>query len=122
MRLAPALLFAAATAAVAVGQGGRSRPASPDSARASRPSPGFQYQGTASCAASACHHGNGPQGERGSEYTTWAGHDRHAQAYTVLLGPESRQIYRNLGPAAAAKYKAPHENPLCLNCHVLPNV
>jgi hypothetical protein len=79
--------------------------------------PTFQYQGVASCASVACHHGNGPSGTKGSEYTTWIGHnDSHARAYTVLFDPRSLLIVKNLKQAPA------HKNRLCLSCHVNPDV
>ena len=56
----------------------------------------LQYQGTASCATASCHHGNGPRGSKGSEYTTWAVHDPHTRAYADLLAPRSRRMVRHL--------------------------
>jgi hypothetical protein len=79
-----------------------------------RPTP-QQWLGAVSCASAGCHNANGLLGERGSEYTTWITHDRHARAYEVLFNAESRNIVKHLFRAEA---KAPHETNLCLNCHV----
>lgn len=75
----------------------------------------LEGQGVASCASTACHHGNGPKGAWRSEYTTWVTHDPHARAYALLFETASRKIITNLnGPNA----KPATENPLCLSCHV----
>jgi hypothetical protein len=84
----------------------------------------LQYQGVASCASVACHHGNGPRGTKGSEYTTWIGHrDPHSRAYTVLFDKQSLMIQKNLAPLLkeSERGKPPHELSLCLNCHVHPD-
>jgi hypothetical protein len=75
-----------------------------------------RWQGVASCAAAACHHGNGPKGSAGSEYTTWAHYDPHARAYAALLLERSRNIAKHLG-----RGKPAHQDSLCLNCHVQPD-
>src|SRR4051812_13662241 len=64
--------------------------------RSAHPRPAL---GVSSCAASACHHGNGPAGQVGSEYTTWASSDPHARAYLVLFDERSRAIQDNLNRA-----------------------
>lgn len=69
--------------------------------------------GVASCSAAACHNAGGIQGSARNEYGTWASHDRHAQAYSVLFDERSRRIQNNLDPKLNA-----HENTLCLKCHV----
>jgi hypothetical protein len=74
-----------------------------------------RWQGVASCAAAACHHGNGLRGSIGSEYTTWANYDPHARAYAALLLERSRTIVKNLG-----RGKPAHQDSLCLNCHAQP--
>lgn len=85
--------------------------------------PTFQYQGVASCTSVACHHRNGPPGTKGSEYTTWIGHnDPHARAYTVLFDPRSLLIEKNLKGLDELKQAQPHKNFLCLRCHVNPDV
>jgi hypothetical protein len=73
------------------------------------------WVGIASCAAAGCHHGNGPKGTLGSEYTTWIMHDPHARAYESLLNPQSQRIIDNL----RCKNPAP-KHDRCLSCHVGP--
>jgi hypothetical protein len=83
----------------------------------------FQYQGVASCTSVACHHGNGPKGSKGSEYTTWIAHnDPHARAYTVLFDQQSLTIEKNLKGLKELRQAQPHKNVLCLNCHVHPDL
>ncbi len=77
----------------------------------------FRLQGTASCAAAACHNGNGPRGALRSEYTTWAAYDPHARAFEALLDDRSRTITANLRKQDE-KTPPAEENALCLNCHV----
>jgi hypothetical protein len=72
-----------------------------------------ELQGVASCAAAACHHGNGPKGAWRSEYTTWINYDPHANAYETLHSDKSSQIMDHLHE----KTPAP-KNERCLNCHV----
>jgi hypothetical protein len=84
------------------------------------PKAALQYQGTASCAAAACHHGNGPPGSKGSEYTTWALQDPHARAYAVLSDERSRRMLASLKRLPDAGAARPQAEGLCLNCHVLP--
>jgi hypothetical protein len=80
-----------------------------------------QLQGVGSCAAAACHNANGPRASKGSEYTTWATHDPHANAYVILFNPQSLQIQKNLIHAELAKEGTlAHENALCLGCHAEP--
>jgi hypothetical protein len=105
------------------GRGGSSSLARQEEAPSPKPLPDFaasstfQYQGVASCASVACHHGNGPKGTKGSEYTTWIAHnDPHARAYRVLFDRRSLLIEKNLNSPAK-----PHEDHLCLSCHVNPD-
>jgi Cytochrome c554 and c-prime len=91
----------------------------PPAASGIRPAPTFRVQGVGSCAAAGCHNANGPAGSEGSEYSTWAGRDKHARAYEVLREPRSVDMVRKLGWAKA------HEEPRCLACHAttgLPSV
>jgi hypothetical protein len=127
MRQISPLLAVVAMALIAatLGRGGvsslaRQEEAPPPTPLLSAPtSPGFQYQGVASCASVACHHGNGPAGTKGSEYTTWiAQKDPHSRAYTVLFDPRSLLIEKNLD----GLQRKPHEDVLCLSCHVNPDV
>ncbi len=77
------------------------------------------FQGVSSCSASACH-GNGLAGAPCSECTTWALHDPHARAYSVLLDKRSRDIEEKLNPGKGEH--RPEQNQLCLNCHVQPGI
>jgi hypothetical protein len=77
---------------------------------------GPQSLGVASCAAAACHNGNGPPASQGSEYTTWASRDPHSRAYQVLFDERSLLMAKNLG-----RGKAAHQDDLCLSCHVQPD-
>jgi len=99
-------------------------PRSPVSGRQTEPIPGpkgaetVKFSGVASCASMACHHFNGPRGSARSEYSTWAGWDKHAQAYAVLENERSRRIVRNLYHNEANPDKVPAtERRLCLECH-----
>jgi hypothetical protein len=74
----------------------------------------LKWMGTASCASTACHGANGPQGSGRSEYSTWAGHDKHNRAYSVLFNDRSVRIAANLYPGDPRKAA---EQPLCLRCH-----
>jgi hypothetical protein len=95
-RLAPGLLAADGTAA----------------------DPKLKWLGVASCASAACHHGNGPQGSAGSEYSTWVSYDPHARAYQALYNLPAKQIEKNLNKKLADVLDArPEENPLCIKCH-----
>jgi hypothetical protein len=89
---------------------------------AADPCPECRLRGAGSCAAAACHNGNGPKGTKGSEYTTWVSRDPHADAFAVLYNERSQQIEKNLGQLAADKKPHPEGDPLCLNCHVQPGV
>jgi hypothetical protein len=93
-------------AAPVVGQG-PPRPANLPGAK-----PANSFVGVASCASMACHHGNGPPGSAGSEYTTWVTKDPHARACEVLFSERSQRMSRLL------KRPAAHQDSLCLNCHV----
>jgi Cytochrome c554 and c-prime len=73
----------------------------------------YQWLGSGSCASMGCHNANGLKGDKGSEYTTWIGHDKHARSYEVLSNLKSRAIAKNLG-----RGKPANEDALCLNCHV----
>ncbi len=75
---------------------------------------GRVHTGVASCASSVCH-GSTTERRGGdvlqNEYVTWSRYDKHADAYKVLLTPESKRIARNLGLPNA------HEAEICLDCH-----
>jgi hypothetical protein len=73
-----------------------------------------RYVGVAGCAAAACHGGNGPPGAKGSEYSTWAGLDRHPNAFAVLYDKRSERMVRAL---YGSKAKPATETEVCLKCH-----
>src|SRR5205809_4444042 len=81
-------------------------------------SPGPQWQGVASCAATGCHGGNGPRASKGSEYTTWVAYDPHARAHTVLSEERSRRMIEALRDPQALPAE---RNVLCIKCHVHPS-
>jgi hypothetical protein len=72
-----------------------------------------ELAGAASCSGRACHGGLTPEKTliQQNEYSTWFAHDKHAQAYNVLLGERGKRIAVNLGIVA-------HTDPRCLACHV----
>lgn len=77
----------------------------------------LQLQGVASCASMACHNGNGPRGEKGSEYTTWITYDPHAKAFAVLMNERSQRIWKNLSADQRGTDKGPEQADICLRCH-----
>lgn len=77
----------------------------------------FRFLGPSTCASMNCH--NGP-GLRGGEYATWVAQDKHARAYQTLGNEKSRHIIKNLHSGNGAHH--PQREPLCLQCHVMPNV
>ena len=81
----------------------------------------YQYEGTRSCAASACHGQNVSRRSfgtlRGSEYSYWLDNDPHAQAFRVLASAEAEQIVRNLSKAHDGPVVPAIENSQCLRCH-----
>jgi hypothetical protein len=79
----------------------------------------FQWQGVASCAATACHGGNASRGKKGSEYATWVLKDRHNQAYQKLLDDRSRLIEKNLRPFKNLNETHAEKDQLCLRCHAM---
>jgi hypothetical protein len=76
-----------------------------------------RWMGVATCSAAGCHHGNGPREQAGSEYSTWAAHDKHAKAFAVLENERSRQMIRNLYGDKTTKLATTDE--LCLKCHAM---
>ncbi|GIW80035.1 MAG: hypothetical protein KatS3mg105_1842 [Gemmatales bacterium] len=75
-----------------------------------------KFEGVGSCSAVACHFKAGVPGTKGSEYTTWFNHDKHARAYEVLYNQRSQRMVKLL---YGAKAKAAHETELCLKCHAM---
>ena len=64
---------------------------------------GLQLQGVGSCSAAACHGYNGPKGSKGSEYTTWAGPDKHSRASSTDTTDTSAIIWP-LTPGMGASF------------------
>src|SRR5438874_317598 len=83
------------------------------------PPANLEWQGVASCAATACHGGNGPTGSKGSEYTTWVLSDRHTKAYLVLFDERSQRIEKNLRHPGNTKEARAETDRLCLRCHAM---
>jgi hypothetical protein len=79
----------------------------------------FKYQGTASCASMDCHHGTGPAGMKGSEYSLWADRDPHSKAYAVLFEERSKTMLRLYRGLAAKQPSHPEADALCLKCHAI---
>lgn len=110
------LLPAIAIAVLLPAAAGRTDSASP--AKVDLPSTArFHRQGVSSCTAVACHGDTGVRGGKRSEYSTWVGEDKHAQAYQVLLDERSRLIERNLKHLTSIREAHPEKNSLCLKCH-----
>ncbi len=79
---------------------------------------GAVFNGVASCSSMACHHFNGPKGSERSEYSTWAGWDKHGRAFAVLDNERSRRIVKNFFYNEAEPEKIPAtRRELCLRCH-----
>jgi hypothetical protein len=110
-------------AAVAGDEGARPTPVVPAGAAPRREEgTDLQYQGVTTCAAAACHNGNGPRGSKGSEYTTWLAHDPHSRAYAVLSEPRSRAMVENYRRLKTPQGARADKDPLCLGCHVQPSL
>jgi hypothetical protein len=72
------------------------------------------HLGVATCSGSNCHGASErPAGSAvpGNEYVIWSKHDKHRQAYTVLLEERAVRMARAVGLPDAANQK------LCLDCH-----
>ena len=116
----PRLLFSLGLIAVAAGLAGwvvrpRAAEAHPQSVAAVDPTKQEKFSpvGVSSCAAAACHHGNGERGTSGSEYSTWVAVDPHAKAFAALYKPESVRMHK----AMTGQDRGVERNPLCLQCH-----
>jgi hypothetical protein len=100
--------------------------AEPDAASAKPPGLGpdrvLEWQGTASCATSACHGGAGPEGDDRSAYTIWKGLDPHSRSFSVLTEAESAEIETALAAATGQAPLAAVSDARCLRCHVHPDV
>lgn len=71
--------------------------------------------GVVNCASSMCHGAIVPWHDSRilhNEYSTWSRLDRHANAYNVLLGDDSKRIAKKLGLP-----QPPQESAVCLDCH-----
>jgi len=81
------------------------------------------YHGAGSCAASACHGSVQSPGKTRvlqTEFSTWVGLDKHANAYTVLTNDVSVRMGKILQTKCAdGKPCPPSESPKCLACHSL---
>jgi hypothetical protein len=97
------------------------RPQPPKASGEARSQPGVKAQGVASCAAAACHGGNGPRSSKGSEYSTWMAADPHSRAYSVLFDERSRRMAKQLWPEKHGQEPHPEKERLCLSCHVFPD-
>ncbi len=107
-------LFLGLTAAGAVWLAWSHGPAAQEAAAQENRDGTHRYVGVAGCAAAACHGGNGPRGAKGSEYSTWAGYDRHPNAFAVLYEERSDRMARALKRDSKAKATTTEE---CLKCH-----
>lgn len=75
----------------------------------------FSGSPVASCASAGCH-GGGIVGRVGSEQTTCATGDPHANAYRVLFNEESQRITKTLRQGDPNRPDA-HRDAACLACH-----
>src|SRR5262249_39841751 len=73
--------------------------------------------GTASCSGRSCHGGLEPTDGKvhQDEFTFWLSHDKHANAYQILLGPRARRMAENLAALNEPSRVIPaHEDTRCL--------
>lgn len=110
-------LLAALAAAMVLGPRDRPARAAPPEGPTSR----LTFQGSASCAAAACHNSNGPRNDPRSAYSTWAAFDPHVRAHDVLLNETSGRIIERLRKINPGEPSA-DKNVRCLTCHVLPEL
>lgn len=61
-----------------------------------------------------------------TEYSVWKVHDKHAQAYAILLGERGRQMMETLGFSLKGKdekdYPAVFAKAGCMSCHAMYNL
>lgn len=84
--------------------------------------PVHRVTGVTSCAAYACHGGNGPLGDDRSAYTIWMAGDLHSKAGAVLREPDAVDMAARLAGKTGGKPIAPETDPRCLACHISPAV
>jgi hypothetical protein len=70
-----------------------------------------------SCSTAACHNAGSGADKPGSEFTIWANHDPHANAFLPLLDSRSDDMVRRLQGRDATPA---HRTVLCLRCHADP--
>jgi hypothetical protein len=104
------------TIAGAVGLAWPHGPAAQEAPAPARRDGEHRWVGVAGCAAAACHNANGRLGTKGSEYSTWAGYDKHANAFAVLYNERSKNMVRALYGSQA---KPATETAICLKCHAM---
>ena len=93
--------------------------AAPDTPVPSNRPTNFLGSPVASCASAGCH-GGGKVGTVGSEQSTWAAGDPHANAYRVLFNDDSTRITTNLRKGDPNRPSA-HKDASCLACHTSGN-
>ena len=74
------------------------------------------FRGSGSCSATACHGSTTPSSTSRilrNESTTWQTLDKHANAFSVLGGEQSKTIIKRLGSG----WKSATEESRCLACH-----
>jgi hypothetical protein len=76
--------------------------------------------GVSSCAAFACHGGNGGEGDHRSAYTTWMALDPHSRAESVLKEKRSIDIEERLATFSGRNALRAETDHRCLGCHVSP--
>jgi hypothetical protein len=98
------------------------RPAPAESAASGPAAHGFA--GSASCSSRGCHGGDAPVKDadvQRNEYTFMVMHDKHADAYAVLLSDRAKKMAENLAPTNPDGKAIPaHQDRRCLACHATP--
>jgi hypothetical protein len=80
----------------------------------------ISVMGVSSCAAFACHGGNGGEGDHRSAYTTWMALDPHSRAELVLREKRSIDIEERLAMFSGRDALRAETDRRCLGCHVSP--
>lgn len=77
--------------------------------------------GVSSCAAAACHGGDGSEVGVASAYSRWKSRDPHARAGEALHGPLAQSIAEVLqSTGVMPKNERPSNSPMCVQCHGSP--